>query len=84
MFPYEFTIFREQNLPGLKLISNGKLLFTRLYTGLMSVIYKRLVHFHIIDTNNGAYYRLWNPVNSSLSLEISFKPGILCSLKKVQ
>jgi hypothetical protein len=72
-------------MPGLKLISNGKLLFTRLGTRLMSVIYKRflLFFFYLNYTNNGASYRLWNPVINSLSLDISFKPGILGSLKMV-
>ena len=35
----------------------------------------------IKDVNNGAYYGLWNLVNSGLSLAVGFKHGILCCLK---
>ena len=46
MFQYQCTIFREDNMPGLKLIAHDKLLFTRLHNLwqaplLMSVMYKR-------------------------------------------
>jgi hypothetical protein len=30
--------------------------------------------------NNAAYYRIWNHVNSGLSLTVGFKPGMLRSL----
>jgi hypothetical protein len=38
---------------------------------------------YINDINNGAYYRLWNRVNISLSLVVGLKPGILRPLKMV-
>jgi hypothetical protein len=43
-----------------------------------------VIPFYINDINNGAYYRLWNRVNSGLSLEIGFKPGLLCSFMMVR
>ena len=30
--PYQFTIFRDQNMPGLKPIANDKLLLTRFHS----------------------------------------------------
>jgi hypothetical protein len=45
------------------------------------------IHKHTyINTyiNNGAHYRVWNHVNSGLSLAVGSTPGILCSLRMVR
>jgi len=38
---------------------------------------------YIIDINYGAYYRLCDLWNDSLSLPVDCRPGILCALKMV-
>jgi hypothetical protein len=46
-------------------------------------VYKLYLLYITANNNNGAYYRLWNLVNNSLSLAIGFKLGILRSLNMV-
>jgi len=47
MFQYKFTVFRENKVSVLKIITNGKLLFATIFS-----LYYNLYLFYLIDIND--------------------------------
>jgi hypothetical protein len=81
-------------MPGLKPTASDMinlyksyLLCKKYFNHILTIFFKKQYNLYLLyinNINNGAYYRLWNLVNSGLSLAIGFIPGILCSLKMVR